>query len=97
MTGILVRPIITEKMTTLQDARQYSFEVPDHSNKIEIGKAVEKRFNVKVVSVRTMRVHGKRKMQLTRRGRFEGKTRSWKKAIVTLKAGDKIDYFGTTT
>lgn len=94
MTGILLRPIITEKMTILGESRQYAFEVPLKANKIEIGKAVEKKFNVKVLSVRTMIVKGKRKTQLTRRGRFEGRTKTWKKAIVTLKEGDKIDYFG---
>ncbi|MCX7983585.1 MAG: 50S ribosomal protein L23 [Bacteroidetes bacterium] len=94
MTGILLRPIITEKMTILGESRQYAFEVPLDANKIEIGKAVEKKFNVRVVSVRTMIVKGKRKTQLTRRGRFEGRTKTWKKAIVTLKEGDKIDYFG---
>ncbi len=94
MVNILLRPIITEKMSALGEARQYAFEVPLKANKIEIGKAVEKKFNVKVLSVRTMIVKGKRKVQLTRRGRFEGRTKTWKKAIVTLKEGDKIDYFG---
>ena len=94
MAGILVRPIITEKMTELGDKRQYAFEVPITTNKIEVGKAVEKKFNVKVSSVRTIIVKGKRKSQMTRRGRFEGFTKTWKKAVVTLKEGDKIDYFG---
>lgn len=94
MVGILLRPIITEKMTILGESRQYAFEVPMSASKIEIGKAVEKKFNVKVTSVRTMVVKGKRKTQLTRRGRFEGRTKTWKKAIVTLKEGEKIDYFG---
>jgi large subunit ribosomal protein L23 len=94
MVGILVRPIITEKMTELGDKRQYAFEVPASVNKIEIGKAVEKKFNVKVTSIRTIIVKSKRKSQMTKRGRFEGHTKSWKKAIVTLKEGDKIDYFG---
>jgi large subunit ribosomal protein L23 len=95
MVGILKRPIITEKITELQDRRKYAFEVQIDANKIEIEKAVEKKFNVKVVGVRTMVVKGKRKTQLTRAGRFEGRTRMWKKAIVTLKEGDKIDYFET--
>jgi large subunit ribosomal protein L23 len=69
--------------------------VPSDVNKIEIGKAVEKKFNVKVTSVRTVNVKGKRKTQMTKKGRFEGRTKSWKKAIITLKAGEKIDYFGT--
>jgi large subunit ribosomal protein L23 len=94
MVGILIRPIITEKMTELGDKRQYAFEVPAAVNKIEVGKAVEKKFNVKVTSVRTIIVKGKRKNQMTKRGRFEGHTKTWKKAIVTLKEGDKIDYFG---
>jgi large subunit ribosomal protein L23 len=93
MIGIIRRPIITEKITLLQDKRQYAFEVAPHANKIEIGRAIEKKFNVTVESVRTMRVGGKSRTQLTRSGRFEGRTRSWKKAIVTLKEGDKIDYF----
>ena len=93
MTGILKRPIVTEKITALQERRQYSFEVTLEANKIEIAKAVEKKFKVTVLSVRTLTVKGKRKTQLTRRGRFEGKTNTWKKALVTLKEGDKIDYF----
>lgn len=93
MLGIIRRPIITEKITLLQDKRQYAFEVDPNANKIEIGRAVEKKFHVTVESVRTMRVGGKKRTQLTRSGRFQGRTRSWKKAIVTLKEGDKIDYF----
>jgi large subunit ribosomal protein L23 len=94
MASILLRPIITEKMTELGDKRQYAFEVPSSVNKIEIGKAVEKKFNVAVTSIRTVIVKGKTKSQMTKRGRFEGHTKTWKKAIVTLKQGDKIDYFG---
>jgi large subunit ribosomal protein L23 len=94
MASILLRPIITEKMTELGDKRQYAFEVPSDVNKIEIGKAVEKKFNVAVTSIRTVVVKGKTKSQMTKRGRFEGRTKTWKKAIVTLKQGDKIDYFG---
>ena len=93
MTGILKRPIVTEKITGLQDKRQFSFEVTPDANKIQIAQAVEKKFKVTVTSVRTMVVKGKRKTQLTRRGRFEGRKATWKKAIVTLKEGDKIDYF----
>jgi large subunit ribosomal protein L23 len=94
MASILLRPIITEKMTELGDKHQYAFEVPSSVNKIEIGKAVEKKFNVTVTSIRTIVVKGKTKSQMTKRGRFEGHTKTWKKAIVTLKQGDKIDYFG---
>ena len=94
MASILVRPIITEKITELGDKRQYAFEVPISANKIVVGKAIEKKFNVKITSIRTMLIKGKHKSQMTRRGRFDGFTKTWKKAIVTLKEGDKIDYFG---
>ena len=93
MADILVRPILTEKVTKLQEIRQYAFEVPFSANKIDIEHAVEKKFRVTVTSVRTQRVKGKEKTQLTRRGRFLGRTRGWKKALVTLKEGDKIDFF----
>ncbi|MBI4536272.1 MAG: 50S ribosomal protein L23, partial [Ignavibacteriae bacterium] len=80
--GILKRPIVTEKMTALQDKGHYAFEVEKGANKIEIAKAVEKKFNVTVLSVRTSVHKGKSKSQLTRKGRFEGRTAAWKKAIV---------------
>ena len=89
---IIARPILTEKITALQDRRQYAFEVAEKANKIEIAQAIEKRFEVTVLNVRTMIVKGKKKTQLTRGGRFQGRTRLWKKALVTLKEGDKIDY-----
>lgn len=92
MVGIIRRPVLTEKATALQDRRQYAFEVDDDANKVDIVRAVEKKFGVTVVSVRTVRVKGKEKTQLTRGGRFQGRTRAWKKALVTLKEGDKIDY-----
>jgi large subunit ribosomal protein L23 len=93
MADIIARPILTEKMTKLQEVRQYAFEVPYSANKIEIEHAVEKKFKVTVLSVRTQRIKGKEKVQLTRRGRFAGRKRNWKKALVTLKVGDKIDFF----
>lgn len=97
MKEILVRPLVTEKMTALQDAHnQYAFEVTTEANKIEIAGAVEKQFHVSVLSVRTVTSKGKLKMQLTKRGRFEGRTSKWKKAIVTLKEGEKIDFFANT-
>ena len=90
MTGIIFRPIVTEKMTALQDKGLYAFEVDVHSNKIEIARAVQKKFNVTVTNVRTMNYKGKTKSQMTRKGKFQGKTSRFKKAIVTLKEGDKI-------
>ncbi len=93
MREILLRPLVTEKMTALQDKRQYAFEVDIETNKIEIARAIEKKFNVTVESIRTMQLKGKTKSQLTRRGRFSGRTPHWKKAIVTIKEGEKIEFF----
>ncbi|MGA9120796.1 MAG: 50S ribosomal protein L23 [Bacteroidota bacterium] len=93
MTGILRRPIVTEKMTLLQEKGQYAFEVAAAANKIDIAKAVEKKFNVTVLDVRTLRQKGKTKSQMTKKGRFPGRTASWKKAIVRLKEGDQIQFF----
>ena len=94
MIGIIYRPIVTEKMTNLQERGLYAFEVDPQANKIDIARAVEKRFNVKVTNVRTMNMKGKTKSQMTRKGRFVGKTSHFKKAIITLKEGDKIELFG---
>ncbi|MBC8484562.1 MAG: 50S ribosomal protein L23 [Bacteroidetes bacterium] len=95
MKRILCRPLITEKNTALQElSNQYSFEVSKYSNKIEIAKAVEKKFNVRVIDVRTSIHKGKKKSQLTRRGKFEGYRADKKKAIVTLHKDDKIDFIG---
>ena len=93
MTGIIYRPLVTEKSTQLQDKGIYAFEVDPHANKIEIALAVHKKFNVTVVNVRTMIYKGKSKTQLTRKGRFTGKTSHFKKAVVTLKEGEKIYLF----
>jgi large subunit ribosomal protein L23 len=93
MIGLIFRPIVTEKITKLQEKHQYAFEVDLAANKIDIAKAVAKKFKVTVVGVRTMNYAGKSKTQMTRKGRFTGTTRHFKKAIVTLKEGEKIDYF----
>jgi large subunit ribosomal protein L23 len=87
---VIRRPINTEK-TTIQkeEANQVTFEVNRTANRIEIGQSVEKIFNVKVAAVRTMQVKGKVK----RRGRTLGKRRNWKKAIVTLMPGERIEFF----
>ncbi len=86
---ILRRPLITEKYTALQAYGKYTFEVAGEANKPQIKQAVEKAFNVKVTSVNVMTVAGKRR----RLGRRELPARPWKKAIVTLKPGDKIELF----
>lgn len=97
MKRILVRPLITEKNTLLQEQRnQYAFEVTKDANKIEIADAVEKKFKVRVLSVRTSISKGKKKSQFTRRGKFEGHRADRKKAFVTLHKEDKIDFLGST-
>lgn len=93
---IIRRPIISERSMEAvfdregNEIKKYTFEVPVTANKIEIKKAVEEVFGVKVAAVNTMRVMGKVK----RMGRFEGRRPSWKKAIVTLEKGSKtIEFF----
>jgi len=86
---IIIRPILTEKTDKLKEQHnQYAFEVDRRANKIEIKRAIEERFNVKVEKVRTMIVRGKYR----RVGRFTGKRANWKKAIVTLAKDDRIDF-----
>ena len=93
-TPVLIRPLVTEKMTRLmEEGSHYAFIVRKDANKIEIRKAIEKRYpDVKVKEVRTMVVRGKRRRQFTRRGLVEGRKASYKKAIVTLAEGE-IDFF----
>lgn len=95
MKTILVRPLVTEKNTNLQEnLNQYAFEVGKDANKIEIARAIEKKFNVRVSKVRTIVAKGKSKSQMTRKGRFAGYRADRKKAIVTLHKDDKIDLLG---
>ncbi|MCX7878415.1 MAG: 50S ribosomal protein L23 [Ignavibacteria bacterium] len=94
MKTILIKPVITEKMTLLQESHnQYAFEVSPDATKIDIKNAIQKKFNVKVESIRTVNLKGKRKSQFTRRGRFEGYRPNRKRAIVTLSKDSKIDLF----
>ncbi len=87
---IIQRPLITEKSTRQKEAgNQIAFVVDPRANKIEIRQAVERLFKVKVTAVRTMNLAGKRK----RMGRFFGWKSDWKKAIVTLKEGERIEFF----
>lgn len=98
MNTILIKPVITEKMTLLQETRnQYAFEVSPDANKIDIKNAIQKKFNVKVESIRTVTLKGKRKSQFTRRGRFEGYRPRRKRALVTLSKDSKIDFFEAST
>jgi large subunit ribosomal protein L23 len=94
MKTVLVRPLVTEKNTMLQEVNnQYSFEVAMDANKIEIAKAIEKKFNVRVEGVKTVVMKGKKKSQQTRGGRFEGFRADRKKAVVKLHKDDSIDFF----
>ncbi len=86
---IIIRPIITEKSSRLMELNQYTFEVHRAANKIVIRKAVEEVFKVKVAKVRTVSVPSKPK----RMGAFKGYSRSWKKAVITLAPGERIEFF----
>ncbi|MGD9189382.1 MAG: 50S ribosomal protein L23 [Desulfobacteraceae bacterium] len=87
---IIRRPIITEKTNIQKEqSNQVTFEVDPCANRIEVQRAIEKIFNVKVANTRTMHVRGKVK----RRGRILGKRRNWKKAVVTLMPGERIEFF----
>lgn len=91
---ILIKPLLTEKILRLQEERgKYAFHVARDANKIEIKKAVEKKFGVQVAKVHTINVKGKSKRMNTRRGLTRGKRADWKKAIVTLREGQTIDFF----
>jgi large subunit ribosomal protein L23 len=92
---VIVRPLITEKNTDLMEQDQYTFEVATAANKIQIREAVEKLFNVRVKAVNTMNVKGSSRSRAIRRGRSRiyGKDRAWKKAVVTLFPGQRIDVF----
>jgi len=88
--GCIRRPIVTEKSNLIKDAaNKVVFEVDKHAHKVEIKYAVQQLFNVTVQEVNVMNFLGKSK----RTGRIIGKKQDWKKAIVTLKKGDKIEFF----
>jgi large subunit ribosomal protein L23 len=87
---IIKRPISTEKTNLQKEAlNQVTFEVDRRANRVQIEKHVEEIFNVRVASVRTMQVKGKKKQ----RGRITGRRKNWKKAIVKLMPGERIEFF----
>ena len=91
---VLIRPLVTEKMTAIQDKLgKYGFIVDLNANKIEIKKAIEKAYGVNVTNVNTLRYDGKLKTRFTKTGIIEGRTKSYKKSIVTLAAGETIDFY----
>lgn len=92
--NILFKPIVTEKMTDQgEKMNRYGFIVAKSANKIEIKKAVEDLYGVTVQSVNTMRYGGKSKSRFTKAGSISGKSKSFKKAIVTLAEGENIDFY----
>ncbi len=92
--SVLIKPLVTEKMTNLSEKlNQYGFLVEKSANKIEIKKAVEELYNVNVLAVNTINYQGKLKSRFTKAGIIEGRTKSTKKAIVTLADGDNIDFY----
>lgn len=92
--NIIVKPVITEKMTGQSDKfNRYGFYVNKSANKIEIKNAVEKMYNVTVVEVRTMNTPGKVKRRMTRAGVQQGRVGKHKKAVVSLKQGETIDFY----
>jgi len=94
-TQIIQKPVITEKSQELSTGRnQFTFVVQKTANKYQIRSAVESMFDVKVASVNTMRMPAKLKSRFTKRGLQQGRRNAYKKAIITLREGETIDFFG---
>ncbi|PKP30923.1 MAG: 50S ribosomal protein L23 [Bacteroidetes bacterium HGW-Bacteroidetes-16] len=92
--GVIFKPVITEKMTAKgEKLAQFGFLVEPRANKLQIQSEVETLYGVQVVSVNTMNYSGKRKSRNTKSGVISGKTKAFKKAIITLAKGETIDFF----
>ncbi len=92
--GIIVKPIVTEKMTKLgEKLNRYGFRVQKDANKIEIKQAIETMYDVTVLEVNTLIVAPKKKSRFTKSGVISGKVSAYKKAIVTVKEGEQIDFY----
>jgi large subunit ribosomal protein L23 len=91
--SILKRPLVTEKVSSLNEKGKYGFIVDVAAGKDDIRSAVEKMYNVKVTKVNTINVMGKQKVRYTKAGVLAGRKPNFKKAIVTLKEGDVIDFY----
>jgi large subunit ribosomal protein L23 len=91
--SILKKPLVTEKVSALNEKGKYGFFVDINANKVEIKKAVEKQYGVTVASVNTMSVMGKKKTRYTKAGVLSGRKPNYKKAIVTLAQGEVIDFY----
>lgn len=95
--NILVRPIVTEKSTILNEKQnRYAFVVDKNANKIEIKKAVEEMYGVSVVSVNTLVMPAKNKTKFTKKGQIHSRKGSYKKAYISLAQGDNIDFYEYT-
>ena len=91
--GVLIKPLITEKISALNEVGKYGFVVDKKANKVEIKKEVEKMYGVNVERVTTMIQPGKPKQRYTKSRVVSGRTQSYKKAIVTLAEGEVIDFY----
>ena len=92
--GIIIKPIVTEKLTVLGDKlNRYGFIVDRNANKLQVKTAVEQLYNVTVAEVNTLNYHGKRKSRYTKAGMLSGRKNHFKKAYVTLVNGDQIDFY----
>jgi len=91
--SVLVKPLVTEKISALNEEGRYGFVVSKKANKIEIKKAVEATYGVTVEDVNTMRYTGKKKSRYTKSGVISGRKPSYKKAIVKVADGDVIDFY----
>jgi large subunit ribosomal protein L23 len=91
--SVLKRPLVTEKVSALNEKGKYGFVVDTNANKVEIKKAVEKMYGVTVENVRTMRYLGKLKTRYSRSKVVSGRTPAFKKAIVTVAEGEVIDFY----
>ena len=92
--GIIIKPIVTEKMTVQgEKLNRYGFIVSRDANKLQIKAAVEQMYNVTVAGVNTINYHGKRKSRYTKAGMLNGRANHYKKAYVTLVGEDKIDFY----
>ncbi len=91
--SVLKKPLVTEKISALNEKGRYGFFVDINANKVEIKKAVEKQYGVNVTSVNTMNAMGKLKTRYTKTGILAGRKPNYKKAIVTLAEGEVIDFY----
>lgn len=91
--SVLIKPLVTEKVSALNEKGKYGFVVANNANKVEIKKAVEKTYGVSVETVNTMRYAGKTKSRYTKTGVVSGRKPSYKKAVVTVAEGEVIDFY----